>query len=133
MEHDIRVKFDGYPLHVQSVFMRVRALILDVAKQENNLVEETLKWGEPSYLTKSGSTVRIDWKEKSPEHFCLFFHCQTSIVASIKELYGTQFLYDGNRAIMFPLTEEIPEAELRHCIFLAQNYHSLKHLPLLGG
>lgn len=32
------------------------------------ILEETLKWGEPAYIangTIGGTTIRIDWKEKT--------------------------------------------------------------------
>ena len=45
--------------------MKLRQLIFDVAAKTKDVgqLEETLKWGEPAYLTsesKSGSLIRID-------------------------------------------------------------------------
>ena len=38
-------------------------------------LEETLKWGEPSYLVKKGSTIRMDWKSKAPNQYAMYFKC----------------------------------------------------------
>ena len=61
---DVTRVFDGYPDAMRVKMMRLRQLVLDTASETEgvNSLEETLKWGEPSYLTRGGSTVRIDWK-----------------------------------------------------------------------
>ncbi len=96
-------------------------------------MEETLKWGEPSYLTKGGSTIRMDWKQKSPHQYALYFNCNTSLVETFKSLYRGFFTFEGNRAIVFCETDELPVDALKHCVSLALRYHRLKHQPLLGA
>ena len=71
-------------------------------------MEETLKWGEPSYLTKSGSTIRMDWKRKSPHQYALYFNCNTSLVDTFKALYRSFFTFEGKRAIVFREADELP-------------------------
>ena len=46
--------FNAYPEYVKSKILHLRSLILDVANgiDSINTLEETLKWGEPSYLVK---------------------------------------------------------------------------------
>lgn len=112
----------------------LRALILQTA-QEYALgpVEESVKWGEQSFSTEGGSAVRIDWKPKSPEQCFIFFHCQTRLIETFREIYGDVFQYDGKRAIVLNLSRELPVGELKHCLSLALQYHKLKHLPLLGA
>ncbi|WP_239995687.1 DUF1801 domain-containing protein [Nitrincola tibetensis] len=112
----------------------VRRLIFAVAN-DNGLgrVEETLKWGEASYLVKGGSTLRIDWKPKDPSVIKVYFHCQTRLIGTFKEIYQDEFEYEGNRAIVIPLSASIEDGPLSHCLQLALKYHSLKHLPLLGA
>jgi len=109
-------------------------LVLRTASEIDELekLEETLKWGEPSYLTKYGSTVRMDWKEKKPEQYAIYFKCTSSLVQTFKIVYKDKFKFEGKRTIVFQLTDEIPETELKHCISLALTYHKVKHLPLLG-
>jgi hypothetical protein len=132
---DVRKLFDDYPGSMRQKMLRLRQLVLDTASETDgkNPVEETLKWGEPSYVTKGGSTLRIDWKPSRPDHYALYFHCRTSLVDTFKELYGETFTFDGNRAIVFHESDDLPVDELRHCIALTLTYHSRKHLPLLGA
>lgn len=111
-----------------------RVLVLQAA---DNLgitdLEETLKWGEPSFLTKHGTTIRMDWKSKNPDKLAIYFNCQSLMVDTIRELYPDEFEFEGNRAILFPLHEPLPEKALLHCFSLALSYHNVKHLPLLGA
>jgi hypothetical protein len=125
--------FQNYPLQARQRLLQIRADILSTAIEYNiEDVEETLKWGEPSYLVKKGSTVRIGWNLKKPEHYGIYFNCQTRLIETIREVYGDLFQYEGNRAIVFNVDDSIPTQELRHCLSLALRYHRLKHLPLLG-
>ena len=52
--------FETYPPEIHKQAMRLRQLVLDTAAAlaEVGEVEETLKWGEPRYLTKTGSTIK---------------------------------------------------------------------------
>ena len=133
MNPDIQTKFDNYPQNARRQLESVRKLILTIAA-ENKLgpVEETLKWGEASYLVKGGTTIRIDWKPKDPDTIKVFFHCQTSLIETFQEIYRDEFKYEGTRAIVIPLSGDIEKLPLAHCVELALKYHSLKHLPLLG-
>lgn len=126
--------FGNYPDFVRSQMEQLRELVLEAASEVDGLenLEETLKWGEPSYLTKHGSTVRMDWKEKKPDQYALYFKCTSKLVPTFKELYSEIFTFEGDRAIAFKLDDEIPRKELKHCISLALTYHKVKHLPLLG-
>ncbi len=137
LRSDPKVKevFENYPRSVQCQLLFLRDLVINVASEIEGLqeLEETLKWGEPSYLAKFGSTVRMDWKSKNPEQYALYFKCTSSLVPTFKTVYGDLFKFEGDRAIVFKLDDKIPETELRHCISLALKYHRIKHLPLLGA
>ena len=127
-------KFDSYPKEIRIRLDNLRALIIESATESPLVteIEETLKWGELSYLTKKGSTIRIDWKLKSPHQYAMFFKCTSKLVPTFKEVYGSTFRYEKNRAILFKIEEQVPQDELKECIRLALEYHTLKHLPLLG-
>ena len=127
--------FNEYPKSVRPKMLRLRQLVLDAANEIEsiNQLEETLKWGEPSYLTKSGSTIRMDWKKKTPDQYAMYFKCTSKLVPTFKVLYGDTFKFEGNRAIVFELDDKLPEKELKHCISMALTYHRIKHLPNLGG
>jgi len=126
--------FAAYPRHIRKKMMVLRQLVFDTAAELGNVedVEETLKWGEPSYVVKGGSTVRMDWKESNPTQFALYFHCQTKLVDTFKELYRNKLKYQGNRAIVFEVNDQIPVEIIKHCIELTLTYHSRKKLPMLG-
>lgn len=127
--------FGNYPRSVKAQMYRLRELVLSAASEIEGLeeLEETLKWGEPSYLSKHSSTVRMDWKQKTPDQYAVYFKCTSKLVPTFKELYKEIFKFEGDRAIIFKLDDEIPESELKHCITLALTYHKVKHLPLLGA
>ncbi len=127
--------FYGYPEPMRKKMLRLRQIVLHTASETEGVdaPEETLKWGEPSYLTKGGSTIRIDWKARAPDQYAMYFNCNTSLVATFKAVYGDVFTFEGNRAIVFGETDELPFTELKHCISLALTYHRVKHLPLLGA
>lgn len=130
----VQHKFTTYPASIAMRLHDVRNLIFEVANQDGiTELEETLKWGEPSYISKSGSTIRFDYKDKAPEHFCIYFNCNTKLVETFKELYGDTFVYQGNRALVFSLAQTLPSKELSHCFSLALRYKKIKHLPLLGA
>jgi hypothetical protein len=120
--------FSAYPKPVNAKLLALRRLILDTAKMTNGVgrLEETLKWGQPSYLTpetKSGSTIRIDQIKSATNKYAIFFHCQTDLVETFRELYPSEFSYEGNRCILLDAAEKLPEPALRHCVALALTYH----------
>lgn len=121
--------FDAYPGPARERLLALRRLILDTAAETDGVgrVEEALKWGQPSYLTPetgSGSTIRIDAVRGDPERYAIYFHCQTDLVETFRRLYPRHFSFEGNRALHFRAGDELPEAELKHCIALALTYHS---------
>ena len=131
---DVARVIDSYPDAMREKMMCLRQLVLDTAAETEgvNGLEETLKWGEPSYLTKGGSTVRIDWKESAPERYAIYFNCNTPLVETFKSIYGDTFTFEGKRAIVFGETDQLPVDELKECIATALTYHRVKHLAFLG-
>jgi hypothetical protein len=126
--------FGVYPKPLKAKLLALRRLILDTAAATKGVgeLQETLKWGQPSYLTsntKSGSTIRIDRVKASVNQYAVYFHCQTDLVPTFRELYPKQLTYAGNRAIIFNAADAIPEAALRHCVGLALTYHLRKRKP----
>jgi Domain of unknown function (DU1801) len=126
--------FNAYPKPLKAKLLALRRLIFDTAKTTKGVgeLEETLKWGQPSYLTagtKSGSTIRIDRVKSSANQYAVYFHCQTDLVATFRELYPNELSYSGNRAVILDADDEIPDAALRHCLGLALTYHLNKRKP----
>ncbi|GAB3013006.1 DUF1801 domain-containing protein [Bowmanella dokdonensis] len=134
MNPEISASFEAYPQTAVRWLLWARELIYqEAAGRSLGLVQESLKWGEASYRVKGGTAIRLAWKAKRPRAIQIFFHCQTCLVDTFRELYPYEFEYQGNRAIVLPLDGPVNEQALRHCISLALQYHSLKHLPLLGA
>ena len=76
---EVAAVFETYPMEIKSKLMLLRQLIFDVASKTDGVgeLEETLKWGEPSYVAKNGSTIRMDSKSSTPEKYALYFNCKT--------------------------------------------------------
>ena len=131
---EVEKVFNNYPDSVRNKILNLRRLILEVAEEVDDIkhVEETLKWGEPSYLVKKGSTIRIDWKEKTPDQYSMYFKCTSKLVPTFKAIYDELFAFEGNRAIVFQMDDKIPETALKNCIKAGLTYHKVKHLPNLG-
>jgi len=131
----VETVFNNYPSPFREKLIVLRQLILDTAEETEGIeaLEETLKWGEPSYLVKKGSTIRMDWKKSKPDQYAIYFKCTSKLVSTFKTVYGDKFSYENTRAILFKSEDEIPVKELKHCISLALTYHKVKHLPLLGA
>jgi hypothetical protein len=124
---EVAAAFSSYPRRLQMKLLALRQLILDTAAATDGVgtLEETLKWGQVSYLTKeskSGSTIRIDQVKSEPDKYALYFHCQTNLVETFRELYPN-LVYGGSRCILLDATEALPKAALRHCVALALTYH----------
>jgi hypothetical protein len=129
----VEAAFSAYPKPVRARLLALRRLILDTASTTAGVgaLQEALKWGQPSYLTaesKSGSTIRIDQVKAVAGQCAVYFHCQTDLVETFRELYP-ELRYSGNRAILLDAGDAIPEAALRHCVGLALTYHLKKRKP----
>ena len=127
----VRAVFDAYPPEIRAQLLGLRDLILETAAAtaEVGELQETLKWGQPSYLTvkpKSGSTIRIDGITDEPGRYALYCHCQTSLIEDFRRLYPDDFRFQGNRAMVFEAADSPDRAALRHCIALALTYHARK-------
>ncbi|MGE5147580.1 MAG: DUF1801 domain-containing protein [Candidatus Eiseniibacteriota bacterium] len=120
--------FAAFPDDLRARLLELRGLILDTARATPRIGElvETLKWGEPAYLPKTprvGTTVRINALKGSTDRFAVYFHCQTTLVETFRELYPDVFSFRDNRALVFAARERLPARALRHCIALALTYH----------
>ncbi len=125
---EVEAVFTAYPVDVRKKLCDLRQLIFDTAAEIKDVgpIEETLKWGQPSYLTsqsKSGTTIRIDRIKSTPGHYGLFVHCQTSLLATFRDLYGDILAYDCNRCLRFDVDADPPRDVVKGCIKRALTYH----------
>ena len=128
---DVAKTFESYPPGIRKKLMALRTLILDVAAKTAGVgaLEESLKWGEPAFITtdsKSGSTIRIAWRKARPTQYAMYFNCQTTLVDSFKTMFPTAFKFEGNRALVFDESDDLPVEALRICVEMALTYHAKK-------
>jgi hypothetical protein len=126
--------FARYPAKARAKMEFLKRLVIETAKETEDIEEMvvTLKWGEPSFLTRIGSTLRMDWKAKTPGEYAMYFQCTSRLVDTFKSIFGNKFRYEGNRAIVFDVDQDIPVAELKECIKASLRYHKVKKLMTLG-
>lgn len=123
--------WEGLPAALSEKLLRLRGLILDIASADPDIgpLEETLKWGQPAFLTSasgSGTTVRIHRHKQSTETYALYVHCQTDLIERYQQLYRETLTFDGKRAVVFDVNDELPVDAVRHCITMALTYHLRK-------
>ena len=120
-----------YPAPARKRLLAIRELVFQTAAKhpEVGAITETLKWGEPAYLTDAsgtGSTIRIDFKDKDPGHVSLFFNCQTTLVGQMRREFPGEFSYVENRQVQVPISGRLPKKVLSQCLAMALLYHRNK-------
>jgi hypothetical protein len=131
-DREVKAVFESAPRELREPLMKLRQAILDTAAETPGVgaLIETLKWREPAYLPKrpgTGTTVRINALKVSQDRYAMYVHCQTSLIATFRQHYPKHFTFEGNRAVLFRLGKQPPEAPLKHCIALALTYHRQRH------
>ena len=126
--HAVAQAFEAYPEDVRLKLLGLRELIFRTAAATHGVgaIEETLKWGEPAYLTsqsKSGSTVRLGWKRSAPQQVAMYFNCQTTLVETFRTMFPRDFKFEGNRALVWTTAEVVGTEALGFCIAMALTYH----------
>ena len=119
--------FDAFPAPIGKRLLQVRELIFVTAAAHDDVgkLTETLKWGEPAYLTDetgSGSTIRLG-RLKDSDHAAILFNCKTTLVDTFRERFPDQFEYRQTRAVLLPVAGKLPKRELSVCLSLALTYH----------
>lgn len=130
----VQTRFDLYPDHIKPLMQDLRHLILKTASETPGVtkLEESLKWNEPSYRTNIGSTLRIDWKDKDPDYYALYFQCTSGLIPTFKVVFNETFEYEGNRAIKLNIHSSTQKHLLKQCIQAALRYHKVKKQINLG-
>lgn len=119
--------FHNYSAIEREKLLEIRTLIFQTAASTPRVgtLEETVKWGQVSYLTaqtKSGSIIRIDKIKNNDHKVGIFFHCQTDLVKNFRKQYPTVFEFEGNRCLIVQLSQPLPKKELSDCIKQALTY-----------
>ncbi|WP_187182165.1 DUF1801 domain-containing protein [Rhizobium sp. WL3] len=120
-----------HPEIVQERLLEIRHMIFTVAADIGDVgpLMETLKWGEPAYLTevsRSGTTIRLGATREVPHDSALLFNCKTSLIDMFRTAFPDEFKFDGNRALVIPADRAMPCKPLLFCLSAALTYHRRK-------
>lgn len=129
----VAAAFAAYPRNIRKRLLFLRQLVFSTAAATDGVgvIEETLKWGQPAYLTResrTGSTIRIDCRKADPQTYAMYFHCQTDLIHRFRTLFPKTFAFEGNRAIVFHEDEAVPVRELEVCIAAALTYRRTRNI-----
>ena len=127
LPREVNRAFDALPAPIGKRLLQVRELIFAAAAAHDDVgsLTETLKWGEPAYLTDetgSGSTIRLG-RLKDSDQAAILFNCKTTLVDTFRERFPDRFEYRQTRALLLPVAGTLPERELAVCLSLALTYH----------
>jgi hypothetical protein len=128
MPADVTAAFAAFPAGVRARLLEVRDLIFETAAAIEGVgpLTETLKWGEPAYLTQatgSGTTIRLGRSRSSERPCAVLFNCRTTLVDDFRDRFPAVFAYEKNRAVLFNAYEPLPKAPLSTCLGMALTYH----------
>ena len=125
---EVAAAFTAFPPDVRRQLEQIRDLIFATAAETPGVgpLTETLKWGEPAYLTQesgSGTTIRLGWNPSTDRSCAVLVNCRTTLVDSYREQFPDVFGFEKNRAILLDPAEPLPVDELSACLELALTYH----------
>ncbi len=129
MPAEVAAAFDAFPEALRPSLRDMRRMIFETAARIDEVgpLTETLKWGEPAYLTEktgAGSTVRLGVSRRSPDRCALFVNCRTSLVDGFRARFP-ELETEGDRAVLADPARPLPDA-LAACIAEALTYHAAK-------
>lgn len=125
---DVAAAFDRFPALARDRLLAVRELIFRAAAETEGVgtLTETLKWGEPAYLTLasgSGSTIRLGAPKAEADRVAIYFNCRTSLVAEFRERFSDRFAFEGDRALLLEVDRPLEQEPLSFCLAAALTYH----------
>jgi hypothetical protein len=126
--------FERYPEPVRLRLLQVRDLIFAVAAETEGVgpLTETLKWGEPAYLTetsRSGTTIRLGVSRSAPDQCAVFVNCQTTLIDTFRAHFADDFVFEGQRALIITAQGPLRREPLALCLRAALTYHRQKVAP----
>lgn len=118
----VNAAYNAMPDTDRSGALTLRHLILNTADEMDDVtnVDECLRWGQPSYISPIGSTLRIAVPKSGG--FGIYAHCQSSIISDFAGKFGQDFRIDSNRGVLFRTGQDIQPDKL---VFLIR--HGLRY------
>ncbi len=122
----VKEKYANYELNERAKLLEIRSLLFEVAAilDKDAVLQEDLKWGQPSYALKGGTPIRLD--TFSDGQVAMFFHCQTNLIENFRTIFGNELQFSGNRAIIFDISKPLPKKAIQFCAEAAFTYHQKK-------
>ncbi|AEQ52320.1 hypothetical protein [Pelagibacterium halotolerans] len=125
---DVVLALSRHPARVRKQLLDIRLTIFATASATGGVgpLTETLKWGEPAYLTektRSGTTIRLGISKLAPDKAAVFFNCRTNLVENFRAHFADTFDFEGNRALIVPASMPLEETPLALCLRMALTYH----------
>ena len=126
-DQQVSTFFDLLDAESRRSLMEIRSLIFAEAASlpDPADVEESLKWGEPSYRLAGrnrGKAVRINRHKSGMGKIALFFHCRTGLVEQFREQLGDSVAFEGNRAVVLQGGPLLDTGIVRHLVHQAFSY-----------
>ncbi len=123
--------FTRFPEPVRQRLLEIRDLIFTVADETEGVgpLTETLKWGEPAYLTEksgSGKTIRLGISKAAPKDCAVLVNCKTTLIATFRAHFADDFAFEGQRALIVPANGDLRREPLALCLRAALTYHRQK-------
>jgi hypothetical protein len=120
MKPEIDAAIRAAPVASQAGLSYLRARIHEIARAEGLTVEESLKWGQPSFRAPHGSPLRIGVPKSGG--FAIYAHCSTRLMADFATVAPTACI-EGNRAVQFADLSDAETQPLDLLIRAALVYH----------
>lgn len=119
----VQAVLDNMPPQMRKGAIALRHLIYDTAAQlGQNPPQESLKWGQPSYVSTQGTPLRIAASKHGA--FGLFAHCQSTVISEFAQIFGNDFAIQGNREVSFANVADIQPDKLKQLIVHALTYRT---------
>jgi hypothetical protein len=124
MSVEIERAFAAFEAGPRGALEEARLMIFEVAAalDEVSGIEESLKWGQPSYAPKpkTGTPIRLSVTKAGA--LTLFVNCQTTLVADLAANNPHDLATIDNRAVLLPETVT-DHPGLRSFVKVALTYH----------
>ena len=128
MPQDIAAALAGFRADLRKPLLAVRQLIFDLSREIEPKVriEESLKWGQPSYVPvpKTGTPIRLGTTKD--DRAAIFVHCQTTLISGLAADNPHGLITRDNRTVVLP-PDPAANVGLRGFVRSALQYHMDQH------
>ena len=121
--------YASQPEPQRASLLALRALLFDLAGQLDPVgqVDESLKWGSPSYVSTTprvGTPIRLDRVTNSDVDVGVFVHCQSRVVEHFRLVHADTYRLDGTRGLLLNAHEDLPKDAVVDFMSLVLTYHT---------